>query len=192
MRVLVTDYAWADLTVEKRVLDEIGVELVAAPDGSEETLARLAAGVNGIMTCWAMTTSHVIQAALPDLKVVTRYGVGLDNIDVAYATAHGIPVAYVPDYCMVDVAEHAMALLLALSRKVAGFDRSVRGGTWGYPGLCAAESPDRTDAGADRLRAHCAGGRGARVCFRSAPDGDRPVDDSRVRGGGGRRGRDAG
>ena len=130
MRVLVTDYAWADLTVEQRVLDEIGVDLVAAPDGNEETLARLAVGVSGIMTCWAMTTRHVIRAALPDLKVVTRYGVGLDNIDVAYATAHGIPVAYVPDYCMVDVAEHAMALLLALSRKVAGFDRSVRGGVW--------------------------------------------------------------
>lgn len=130
MRVLVTDYAWADLTAEQRVLDEIGVGLVAAPDGNEETLARLAVGVSGIMTCWAMTTRHVIRAALPDLKVVTRYGVGLDNIDVAYATAHGIPVAYVPDYCMVDVAEHAMALLLALSRKVAGFDRSVRGGAW--------------------------------------------------------------
>ena len=130
MRVLVTDYAWADLAVEKNVLEEIGVELVAAPDGNEETLARLAAGVSGIMTCWAQTTRRVIQAALPDLKVVTRYGVGLDNIDVAYATAQKIPVAYVPDYCMVDVAEHAMALLLALSRKVARFDRTVRGDVW--------------------------------------------------------------
>ncbi len=130
MRVLVTDYAWADLAVEKNVLEEIGVELVAAPDGNEETLARLAAGVSGIMTCWAQTTRRVIQAALPDLKVVTRYGVGLDNIDVAYATAQKIPVAYVPDYCMVDVAEHAMALLLALSRKVARFDRTVREDVW--------------------------------------------------------------
>lgn len=130
MRVLITDYAWADLTVEQRILDEIGVELVAAPDGAEETLARLAEGVSGILTCWAQTTRQVIQAALPDLKVVTRYGVGLDNIDVAFVTAQGIPVAYVPDYCMVDVAEHTMALLLALSRKVAGFDRSVRRGVW--------------------------------------------------------------
>ena len=130
MRVLVTDYAWADLSVEKSVLEEIGVELVAAPDGNEATLVRLAAGVSGIMTCWAQTTRQVIQAALPDLKVVTRYGVGLDNIDVAYATAQKIPVAYVPDYCMVDVAEHAMALLLALSRKVARFDRTVREDVW--------------------------------------------------------------
>ena len=130
MRVMVTDYAWADLNVEQNVLGEIGVELVPAPDGNESTLAGLAVGASGIMTCWAQTTRRVIQAALPDLKVVTRYGVGLDNIDVAYATAQRIPVAYVPDYCMVDVAEHAMALLLALSRKVAGFDRTVREDVW--------------------------------------------------------------
>ncbi len=130
MRVMVTDYAWADLSVEQVVLEDIGVELVAAPDGSEATLARLAVGASGIMTCWAQTTRRVIEAALPGLKVVTRYGVGLDNIDVAFATARKIPVAYVPDYCMADVAEHAMALLLALSRKVAGFDRSVRGDVW--------------------------------------------------------------
>ncbi|MDE3258274.1 MAG: C-terminal binding protein [Gemmatimonadota bacterium] len=130
MRVLVTDYAWADLSVEHGVLEGIGVELVPAPDGNEETLARLAVGASGIMTCWAQTTRRVIEAALPDLKVVTRYGVGLDNIDVACATARKIPVAFVPDYCMSDVAEHAMALLLALSRKVAGFDRSVRGDVW--------------------------------------------------------------
>jgi D-3-phosphoglycerate dehydrogenase len=59
-----------------------------------------------------------------------RYGVGLDNIDVAFATEQGIPVANVPDYCLVDVAEHTLALLLALSRKVVRFDHLVRAGTW--------------------------------------------------------------
>lgn len=130
MKVLVTDYAWADLEVERGILGAAGVELVAAPDGEEETLAGLAEGASGILTCWAQTTRRVIEAALPDLKVVTRYGVGLDNIDVAFATGQGVPVAYVPDYCMVDVAEHTMALLLALSRKVARFDRLVREGAW--------------------------------------------------------------
>ena len=129
-KVLVTDYAWPDLEVERGVLAEIGVELVAAPDGDEETLAGLAKGCCGILTCWAQTTRKVIEAALPDLKVISRYGVGLDNIDVVFATEQGIPVARVPDYCMVDVAEHTMALLMALSRKVARFDRLVREGTW--------------------------------------------------------------
>ena len=167
--VLITDYAWADLTVEQSVLDEIGVELVAAPDGSEETLGRLAVGASGIMTCWAMTTRQVIQAALPDLKVVTRYGVGLDNIDVAYATAHGIPVAYVPDYCMVGrggARDGAAAGAFAQGGGV----RPIRARRHvGYPGVCAAESSDRADAGADWLRAHCTGGCGPRVGFRSAP-----------------------
>ncbi len=129
-KVLVTDYAWADLEVERGVLDEIGVEVVDAPDGEEETLAGLAGqGVCGILACWAQTTRQVIKAS-SNLKAIVRYGVGLDNIDVAFATGQGIPVAYVPDYCLVDVAEHAMALLLALSRKVARFDRLVRQGTW--------------------------------------------------------------
>ncbi|MDA0747632.1 MAG: C-terminal binding protein [bacterium] len=129
-KVLVTDYAWADLTVEREILGAIGVELVDAPDAKEETLVKLAEGTCGILTCWGQTTRKVIEAALPELKVVVRYGVGLDNIDVAFATEQGIPVANVPDYCLIDVAEHAMALLLALSRKVARFDRLVRGGVW--------------------------------------------------------------
>jgi D-3-phosphoglycerate dehydrogenase len=129
-RILVTDYAWPDLDVERAILAEAGVELVAAPNGDEDTLTGLAPGCCGILTCWAQTTRAVIRAALPDLRVIVRYGVGLDNIDIAFATASGIPVAYVPDYCVPDVAEHTMALLLALSRKVVRFDRSVREGKW--------------------------------------------------------------
>ncbi len=129
-KVLVTDRAWSDLTVEQAILGEIGVELVDAPDGDEATLAGLAEGASGILTCWARTTRRVMEAALPDLEVVVRYGVGLDNIDVEYATGQGVPVAYVPDYCTIDVAEHTIALLLSLSRKVTRFDRGIRAGVW--------------------------------------------------------------
>jgi D-3-phosphoglycerate dehydrogenase / 2-oxoglutarate reductase len=130
-KVLVTDYAWADLDVERAVLEDIGVELVDAPDGEEDTLSRLAEGCVGILTCWAQTTEKVIASALPDLKVVVRYGVGLDNIAIPFASQNGIPVAYVPDYCFIDVAEHTMALLLSFARKITPFDRSVRAGSWG-------------------------------------------------------------
>ena len=129
-KVLVTDYAWPDLEIERRVLGEIGVELVEAPTGDEDTLAVLADGCVGILTCWAQTTEKVIASALPDLKVVVRYGVGLDNIAIPFASKNGIPVANVPDYCFVDVAEHTMALLLSFARKVVPFDRSVRSGSW--------------------------------------------------------------
>ena len=130
MKILVTDYVWPNLDVEKEVLAEIGAELVVAPNGDEETLVSLAAGCDGILTCWAKTTQKVIESAMPNLKVIVRYGVGLDNIDVAFATEKGIPVANVPDYCFVDVAEHTMALLLSFSHKVTRFDRLIRQGTW--------------------------------------------------------------
>ncbi|MDA0709962.1 MAG: C-terminal binding protein [bacterium] len=130
MRILVTDYVWPSLKVEERILSEIGATLVVAPDGNEDTLVNLASGCDGILTCWAKTSRRVIEAALPQLKVIVRYGVGLDNIDVACATEKGIPVANVPDYCFVDVAEHTLALLLSMSHKVARFDRLVRSGTW--------------------------------------------------------------
>jgi D-3-phosphoglycerate dehydrogenase len=129
-KVLVTDYAWPDLDIERDILAKVGVELVVAPDGEEDTLVRLAEGCVGILTCWAQTTEKVIAAALPDLKVVVRYGVGLDNIAIPFASRNGIPVANVPDYCFVDVAEHTMALMLSLARKVTPFDRSVRSGSW--------------------------------------------------------------
>ena len=129
-KVLVTDRAWSDLTVEQAILGEIGVELIDAPGGGETTLAGLATGACGILTCWAKTTRRVIEAALPGLAVIVRYGVGLDNIDVDYATQRGVPVAYVPDYCTTDVAEHTIALLLSLSRKVTRFDRAIRAGVW--------------------------------------------------------------
>jgi D-3-phosphoglycerate dehydrogenase len=129
-KVLVTDYAWPDLKIERRVLGEIGVELVEAPDGEEETLVALAEGCVGILTCWAQTTEKVIAAALPDLKVVVRYGVGLDNIDIPFASGQGIPVANIPDFCFIDVAEHTMALLLSFAKKITPFDRSVRSGSW--------------------------------------------------------------
>lgn len=130
MKVLVTDYAWPNLDVERTILSEIGVEIIEAPDGNEETLIHLAQGVCGILTCWAQTTCRVIKAALPDLKVISRYGVGLDNIDVAFATEKRIPVTRVPDYCFIDVAEHTLAMMLALSRKVVRFDCLIRQGKW--------------------------------------------------------------
>jgi D-3-phosphoglycerate dehydrogenase / 2-oxoglutarate reductase len=130
LRVLVTDLVGPTLEPERAVLDEIGVELVAAPDGSEQTLVALACGCDGIITNWARTTQNIIEAARPQLRVISRTGIGVDNIDVAYATACGLPVTNVPTYCEADVAEQAMALLLALTRKIAHGDRGIRAGGW--------------------------------------------------------------
>lgn len=129
VKVLITDHTWPTVEVERRILAEVGAEAVDAPSGDEAVLADLARDVVGILTCFAKTTGKVIEAA-PDLRIVARYGVGVDNIDVATATRRGIPVTNVPDYCVEEVSDHALALILAASRQVARYDRAVRAGRW--------------------------------------------------------------
>jgi len=130
-RVLLTDYAWADVELERRILTEAGAELIVAPSGDEETLTTLAArhDVDAILTCWATVTARVIAAA-PRCGHVARMGIGLDNIDVPYCTARGIPVTNVPDYCLTEVAEHTLALILAVGRKVAWYHAATKAGRY--------------------------------------------------------------
>ena len=129
-KVLVTDYVWPDLEPERAILDPLGVELVVAPDGGEETLAGLARDAEGILTCFAQVTPMVLRAAAR-MKVVARYGVGVDNIAVEAATDLGIVVTYVPDYCVDEVSDHVMALLLAFNRRVVLFDKITKLDGWG-------------------------------------------------------------
>lgn len=128
-RALITDYAWPDLDIERSVLGEVDAELVAAPSGDEPTLTALAAGCQAILTNWAHVTRRVIDAA-PECRIVARLGIGLDNIDVAHATRRGIVVTNVPDYCLVEVAEHALALVLALARKIGWYHQQTKSGRY--------------------------------------------------------------
>jgi D-3-phosphoglycerate dehydrogenase / 2-oxoglutarate reductase len=90
----------------------------------------LARDADAILTCFKLVTPKVVEAAA-HLRVIGRYGVGVDNIAVAQATARGIPVTNVPDYCVDEVAEHVMALLLAQARKLLPYDAALRRGEWG-------------------------------------------------------------
>ena len=116
-RVLVTDYVWPSLEPERKVLSEIGAEIIETPDQSEDTLAELARDADAVMTCFAQVTKKVIEAATKCV-VISRYGVGVDNISVNTATEQGIPVTYVPDYCVDEVSDHVMALLLSWNRQI--------------------------------------------------------------------------
>lgn len=131
-KVLVTDYVWPSVAPEQAVLAQVGAELVVAPDGSEATLAALARDVDGILTCFAQVTDTVLRAA-EKCVVVGRYGVGVDNIAVDTATELGMAVTYVPDYCVEEVSDHVMGLLLAWNRRVAYFDQLVK--TFGWSSL---------------------------------------------------------
>jgi D-3-phosphoglycerate dehydrogenase len=128
-RVLLTDRGWPDAEIERRELAAVGAELVEAPDGAEPTLVALARGVDAIATCWARVTAAVIAAA-PHCRLVARLGIGLDNIDVAAATARGVPVTNVPDYCLDEVSEHALALLFACARQVAWYAVQAKSGRY--------------------------------------------------------------
>ena len=130
-KVLITDYVWPTTEPEETVLrEEADAEAVVAPDGSEETLMSLASDVDAIMTCFAQVTPNVLRSA-PNCVAVGRFGVGVDNIAVDTATELGVAVTYVPDYCVDEVSDHVMALLLAFNRRVVLFDNSVKNAGWG-------------------------------------------------------------
>ncbi|WP_176611491.1 C-terminal binding protein [Actinomadura sp. WMMB 499] len=124
--VLVTDYAWPDLEVERSILD---AEFLVARTGEREELLELAPAADAILTCWKTVDASVLDAAARCVTV-GRYGVGLDNIDVAHATALGIVVSNVPDFCGDEVADTTLLLVLALARRLGALSADVRAGGW--------------------------------------------------------------
>jgi D-3-phosphoglycerate dehydrogenase / 2-oxoglutarate reductase len=134
-RVLVTDHVFSGLDVERSVLEPLGVSLVMAPSSDEDTLTGLCAeGVDGLLVCFAPVGERVVQAAADaGCRVISRYGIGYDNVDVATATRNGIVVTRVPDYCLDEVADHALALLLSAMRGISAGQREVREGGWTVP-----------------------------------------------------------
>lgn len=129
LRVLITDVAWPSVAIEREILAAVGAEVVLAETGAEEELIRLAPEADAILTCWQRTTAAVLDAA-PRCRTVGRYGIGLDNIAVGHATELGILVTNVPDFCFDEVAEHALALILACARKIVPFARDTDRGIW--------------------------------------------------------------
>jgi D-3-phosphoglycerate dehydrogenase / 2-oxoglutarate reductase len=131
--VLLTDRAWPDDTVERTVLAAAGFTLISGPADAAPApvIESLVADrkPDAILTCWAPVSAAAI-ASSPALRVVARMGVGLDNIDVDAATTSGVLVTNVPDYCVEEVSDHAVALVLAWTRGIAQADRRVRAGRW--------------------------------------------------------------
>ncbi len=131
--VFQTDYAWPDVQVEKLIIEGAGHEFIAGPSEAlpSEKIESLVGEYNpsAIMTCWAEISDTSIN--LPsDLSIVQRIGVGLDNIDVAAATARGARVCNVPDYCVEEVSDHAIALIMSWVRGVVLFDREIKNAKW--------------------------------------------------------------
>src|SRR2546426_3626764 len=127
--VAVTDYVFPSLEPEQRVLTPLGVELRPAQCKSEDEIIELTRGADAVLNCYAKMTARVIEK-LDRCKIIARYGIGVDNVDLIAATRAKILVTNVPDYCIDEVSDHALALLLALARRVVAADSAVKGGAW--------------------------------------------------------------
>jgi D-3-phosphoglycerate dehydrogenase / 2-oxoglutarate reductase len=127
--VLVTDHPAPTTQIEADLLASVEARLLLAESGTEAELLALVPDADAILTCFAPVTPAVVRAG-QRLRVIGRYGVGVDNIAVDVATERGIAVTNVPVYCVDEVAEHAIALLLTLARRTATYDASVRAGEW--------------------------------------------------------------
>jgi D-3-phosphoglycerate dehydrogenase / 2-oxoglutarate reductase len=129
--VAVTDYTFADLDLETKILEAAGCRLSAQKSFTDRgALAALVAAADCVITQFAPVDAAII-AEMRACRVIVRYGIGVDNVDTVAAAARGIPVCNVPDYCTDEVADHALAMILSLSRRVAECAALVRTGGWG-------------------------------------------------------------
>ena len=132
-KVYVTDGRHEHYNIEREMLAAIDAELVVCQCVTDEDIIRQCADADGILLDMAPMTEKAINA-LTNCKIINRYGVGYDNVDVAACTNKGIQVTNVPDYCAEDVSDHALALMMTCLRHTALRDRKVRQGEWNIRG----------------------------------------------------------
>jgi len=133
-RVVILDTNFPHNDAERRLCEEAGVDLTIAQCRSEDEVVAAAHDADGVIAQYAPLTRRSI-AGLTRCRIISRYGIGVDNIDVAAATELGVWVANVPGFCAPEVSDHALALVLAFSRRLFALDRSVRAGRWDVIGV---------------------------------------------------------
>jgi D-3-phosphoglycerate dehydrogenase len=128
--VVITDYDYDDVEIERAIIQGAGLELTAAHCKSEDEVIEVARDAAALIAQYATISAAVI-AQLRHCRVIARYGTGVDIVDVEAATSHNILVTNVPnEWCENEVADHALALLLAAARKINVYDRHTRQGAW--------------------------------------------------------------
>jgi len=132
--VAVADSVFPNLDPAREVLSAIGAELRLAPEPTPGGILGVAAGADALLVTYARITAEMI-GQMPRCRVISRFGIGVDNVDIEAATAAGIVVTRVPDYCLDEVSDHALALLLALARKIPFANARVQAGRWEMPAV---------------------------------------------------------
>lgn len=128
---MITDYEFSTLAPEEKVLELADVAFIKAQCTTEDEVIEACRDADGILNQYAPITRKVIEN-LENCKVISRYGVGVNTIDLEAATEKGIIVANVTDYCMDEVSDHAFSLLLACARKVPQLNKAVKAKNWDY------------------------------------------------------------
>ena len=129
-KVVVAELGYRSYEPETRALAGLDVKLVTKSCLTEEALIETCRDAHGILVRTVAPVTRNVISRLERCRIISRYGVGVDNVDIGAATEHGIMVANVPDYCVEEVSDQAVALLLACARRVASRDSAVRAGAW--------------------------------------------------------------
>lgn len=128
-KIVITDHGFANIDPERLVLEKSGFEIVDAQCKTEAELLDATKDAFAIIVQWAPITEKIIRN-LENCKLIVRYGIGIDNLDLSAAKEKQIPVCNVPDYCIDEVADHTMSLALTLHRQLQATDQRVRDGVW--------------------------------------------------------------
>jgi len=128
-KVVITDFDFGDIDVERKILESAGAEVIGLQSKSESDLFAVAPDCAAMINQYARVGSETIER-MQQCEVIARYGIGVDIVDVDAATVKGIQVTNVLDYCVEEVADHAMAMWLTLVRKLPEYDRATHKGIW--------------------------------------------------------------
>ncbi|MDR1496386.1 MAG: C-terminal binding protein [Clostridiales Family XIII bacterium] len=129
-KVVQTDHVYPDLDLEAASFGEIDAEFVCLNSTDEDVIVDGVRDADCIITAWAVITKRAMESAGDRLKSISKTGIGVNNIDVEAATAKGVKVLNVPDYCIEEVSDHAAALALSLLRFIPYLNSRVKGGDW--------------------------------------------------------------
>jgi D-3-phosphoglycerate dehydrogenase / 2-oxoglutarate reductase len=129
VKIVITDHRFPNVAQERSAVEAAGGTLVVGQATNENEVAELCRDADGVLNARVPVTRRAI-AAMERCRVIVRYGIGVDTIDVPAATERGIMVANVPDYCLDEVSDHALALLLMLSRQMIPATALAREDVW--------------------------------------------------------------
>ena len=132
--VVVTDSPFPSLDPAKKALEEANAEVVQAPSSSEEDIIKAAENADAILVTYAKLNESILRS-LKNCKAIGRFGIGVDNIDLKVAGELGISVNYVPDYCLDEVSDQAMAMIISMARKIPQSNKLVQSGRWEMPAV---------------------------------------------------------